>query len=519
MKKFTKEEVAKHNTEDDCWIIIDNKVYDMTKFLKDHPGGKKPVLIWAGKDATTSFDALHNKEDVLRKYGPQLCIGEVGTTNNVVGKPVNQGPKRTADSFGELVPGGDPSWYQDAPSPFYNESHKRFRAAMREFVDKEIIPYCHEWSENKKVAADIWEKCYKAGILPGAAGPHWYTEYAGSNIAGGVKPEEWDHFHELILQDELSRCGSGGAFGALITGIFIGLPPLLYFGSDELKDTYCPPVLQGKKKICLAITEPSAGSDVANIKTTAVKTPDGKHYIVNGEKKWITGGLFADYFTVAVRTGGEGMGGLSFLLVERGPGVTTRHMDCQGGWGSGTSYITFEDVKVPVKNLIGQENQGFKYIMYNFNHERWAIVCQANRLARVCYEEAFKYAHKRKTFGKRLIDHAVIRSKLANMSRMIEATHAWLENVTYQLKNLPPMEAAIRLGGPIALMKAQSTYTLEFCAREASQIFGGLSVSRGGQGEKIERIYREVRGFAIPGGSEEIMLDLGIRQASKISKL
>jgi len=272
--------------------------------------------------------------------------------------------------------------------------------------------------------------------------------------------------------------------------------------------------------ICLAITEPTAGSDVANLKTEAKLTPDGKHYIVNGEKKWITNGVFADFFTVAVRTGGAGMGGVSLLLLERSmPGITTRQMQCSGVWPSGTTYITFEDVLVPVENLIGKENEGFKYIMHNFNHERFGIIIQAVRLARVCVEEAFKYAHKRQTFGKRLIDHPVIRLKLAHMARQVESSQAWLENITYQLKTMPHKQAQVILGGPMALLKAHATTTLEYCAREAAQIFGGLAYTRGGQGEKVERIYREVRAYAIPAGSEEIMLDLGIRQAMKLAKL
>jgi len=221
-----------------------------------------------------------------------------------------------------------------------------------------------------------------------------------------------------------------------------------------------------------------------------------------------------------VRTGGEGMGGISLLLLERGmEGVTTRHMPCSGMWASGTSYVTFEDVRVPVENLIGEENKGFKCIMYNFNHERWGFVVQANRFARCCFEEAFTYAHKRKTFGKRLIDHPVIRAKLAHMTRQIEATHAWLESCSQQLKVMRKEEANVKMGGPIALLKAQASQTMEFCAREASQIFGGLAYTRGGQGEKVERLYREVRAYAIPAGSEEIMLDLGVRQAMRFAKL
>ncbi|OAR05780.1 hypothetical protein LLEC1_07999 [Akanthomyces lecanii] len=212
------------------------------------------------------------------------------------------------------------------------------------------------------------------------------------------------------------------------------------------------------------------------------------------------------------------MNGVSLLLIERTEGVSTRRMDCQGVWSSGTTYVAFEDVKVPVENLLGKQNQGFRVIMSNFNHERIGIIIQSLRFSRVLFEESVKYANKRRTFGKKLIDHPVIRMKLAHMARQVEASYNWLENVVYQCERMPDTEAMLRLGGPIAGLKAQSTLTFEFCAREASQIFGGLSYSRGGQGAKVERLYRDVRAYAIPGGSEEIMLDLSMRQSMRVAK-
>jgi len=156
--------------------------------------------------------------------------------------------------------------------------------------------------------------------------------------------------------------------------------------------------------------------------------------------------------------------------------------------------------------------------MTNFNHERIGIIIQCIRFSRVCYEESVKYAHKRRTFGQTLISHPVIRLKLAHMARQIEASYAWLESLIFQCSKMGETEAMLRLGGPIAGLKAQATVTFEFCAREASQIFGGLSYSRGGQGGKVERLYRDVRAYAIPGGSEEIMLDLSIRQSLKVGQ-
>jgi len=384
------------------------------------------------------------------------------------------------------------------------------------------MPYTHEWDEAKALPKGFYTKCYEAGWLPGCVGPPWPKDIVPDcKIIAGLKPEEYDYFHELILIDELSRCGSGGVLWAISGGLSIGLPPILQFGSQYLREKVARACLSGEKVICLAITEPYAGSDVANLKTEARKTPDGKHYIVNGEKKWITNGVWADYFTVAVRTGGPGMSGVSLLLIERTmPGVTTRQMKCSGVWPSGTSYVTFEDVLVPVENLIYKENQGFKCIMYNFNHERWTSALQSARFSRVLLEESITYAHKRQTFGKRLIDHPVIRWKLGQMARQVESTWAWIESVTFQLCSMDSRESRERLGGPIALLKAHCSQVMEYCAREASQIFGGLAYTRGGQGEKVERLYREVRAYAIPAGSEEIMLDLGVRQAMKtMSKL
>jgi len=186
-------------------------------------------------------------------------------------------------------------------------------------------------------------------------------------------------------------------------GLCIGLPCVVMFGSRVLKEKVVKPCMRGDKVICLAVTEPGTGSDVAQLTCSAKKTPCGKFYIVNGEKKWITNGIYADFFTTAVRTGGPGANGVTMLVIERGPGVTTRKMDCTGMWASGTTYVVFEDVKVPVENVVGAENQGFMVLMYNFTRERISACVQINRLARVCLEESIKYSLERKTFGKKTL--------------------------------------------------------------------------------------------------------------------
>jgi alkylation response protein AidB-like acyl-CoA dehydrogenase len=472
----------------------------------------------------------------LKKYKSKLQIGSLDTKPKAEPKPEPKpaaaaaAPKKTASSstieeqseplepFGDLIPFADPSWYQGNFSPYFNETHAALRAEVREWMENEIEANVTEWDEAKRVPEEIYKEMGRRGYLAGLLGVKYPTEYFPNGVKA-VPTEKWDLFHEMLLTDELSRAGSGGFVWNLIGGFGIGCPPVMKFGTKALKDRIIPGILAGDKRVCLAITEPDAGSDVANLTCEAKLSEDGKHFIVNGEKKWITNGIWADYFTTAVRTGGPGMNGVSLLLIERGPGVSTRRMDCQGVWSSGTTYITFEDVKVPVENLLGKKDKGFGVIMTNFNHERIGIIIQCLRFSRVCYEESVKYANKRRTFGKKLIEHPVIRMKLAHMARQIEASYNWLESMIFQCQKMGEHEAMMRLGGPIAGLKAQATVTFEFCAREASQIFGGLSYSRGGQGGKVERLYRDVRAYAIPGGSEEIMLDLSMRQSLKVAQI
>ncbi|KAL1643123.1 hypothetical protein SLS58_005092 [Diplodia intermedia] len=535
---FSKADVAEHSKPDNLWIIVDEDVYDLSKFQDEHPGGKKILQRVAGKDASKQFWKYHN-EGILKKYQKQLQVGSLDTKPKPAAAPptppktppakpkaesgtvsaVPQEDFEPLDQFGDLIPFADPSWYQTYHSPYFNQTHADLRAEIREWVENEIIPNVTEWDEAKKVPDEIYKAMGEKGYLAGLLGLHEWPKHLTDKTVASVDPAKWDLFHEMLLTDELSRSGSGGFVWNVIGGFGIGCPPVVKHGKKELVQRILPGILNGDKRICLAITEPDAGSDVANLTCEAKLSEDGKHYIVNGEKKWITNGIWCDYFTTAVRTSDKGMNGVSVLLIERDMGgVSTRRMDCQGVWSSGTTYITFEDVKVPVENLIGKENQGFKVIMTNFNHERIGIIIQCVRFSRVCYEDCVKYAHKRRTFGKKLIDHPVIRLKLAHMARQIEASYAWLENLIFQCQRMSDMEAMLKLGGAIASLKAQATTTFEFCAREASQIYGGLSYSRGGQGGRVERLYRDVRAYAIPGGSEEIMLDLSIRQSLRVHK-
>jgi len=506
-KTFTREEVARHNKPNDCWIIVDSVVYDVTSFAGMHPGGERLITDLAGKDVTEEFYAFHRHE-VMQKFGPKLKIGVVA----------NEQPKVVVTQPGTYtaVPYGESSAWNGLKSAYYNESHHRFRKAVREFMDREVMPLAVELGDSDAApTADLYKKMGQFGIWASRIGPGPHLKGLGINLPGGVKPEEFDYFHELIAHEEIARLGSPSFSDGLGAGLVIGLPPVLVFAKPALKNKVVPECLLGTKRICLAISEPAAGSDVANIQCTAVKSADGKHYIVNGVKKWITNGTFCDYFTTAVRTGGPGMGGISMLHIERSEGLRTKPIKTSYSGSAGTSYIIYENVKVPVENLLGAENQGFKVIMFNFNHERWLIICGVVRFTRLAVEECFKWAHQRKVFNKPLIEQPVIRNKLAQMVAQTEAVQNWLENITYQMTKMSYKEQSENLAGVIALCKLQATRTAEFVADQAAQIFGGRAITKTGMGRIIEGFQRTVKYGAILGGSEEIMADLGVRQAMK----
>ena len=256
-----------------------------------------------------------------------------------------------------------------------------------------------------------------------------------------------------------------------------------------------------------------------NITTTAQKTSDDKHYIVNGEKKWITNGMFSDYFCTAVRTGGPGAEGLSFLLIDRHlPGINCRKIEIGAGRLSATTYITFEDVEVPAKYLIGNEGGGFKFIMSNFNHERIWIVYQALRGARICLEDAFAWAQKREVYGQPLIAQPVVRHKLGICGKKVDALQAWTEQLVYEIDSLSEKDGNRLLGGTTALLKVEAGMVGKYVADECVKIMGGLGLTKTGQGARIEAISRGVIGLIVPGGSEDVMIDLGVREALKLSR-
>ncbi|KAK3077883.1 hypothetical protein LTS18_009012, partial [Coniosporium uncinatum] len=201
------------------------------------------------------------------------------------------------------IPFSEPPWLNGLPSPYYNDSHKRWQKACRAFVSKNLHAQAFEWDTAETLPEHVFQTFAKANMLiPSLPAPlpvEWLKKLGMTDILGAVKVEEWDYIHTAIYCDEMARNGLSGPSGSLTTGISFGVPPILKFGNKQLQERFLPELLKGEKRTCIAITEPGAGSDVANISTEAVKSEDGKHYIVNGTKKWITNGIWADYSTMA----------------------------------------------------------------------------------------------------------------------------------------------------------------------------------------------------------------------------
>lgn len=500
---YTIEEVENHNKEGDCWIVIDGKVYDVSKFADLHPGGKYVLLQNSGKDVTEQYKVYHNTS-ILKKYGPKFYKGEL--------KGYKKRQLNLPGTFGDLIPYGDPIWYQRFNSPYYKETHIKWREYVRNFCETEIFPTIESWKGDSIPPKDIYMKMGQAGLLACMCGPPWPSAYLPEHIKG---PENFDYFHELIVHDEISRCGYSSVIAALTNGPAIGLPVILRFGSEEMKKRVAPDVLLGKKYISLAISEPNAGSDVAGMITNARE--EGDYFVLNGNKKWITNGMYADYHVTAVRTGNSGQ--LSFFVVDTNtPGFSVRKIDIRDSDISGTAYLDFYNCKVHKNNLIGKKDQGFKLVMFNFNHERFYISTIMARLSRVCIEECVKYALNRKAFGKNLSEIQSIRMKISAMAREVESYQAWLEYVTYQMCTMSHGEANTKIGDVISLLKAHGSKVYEYCAHESTMIFGGNALYKNGPGRKIEPAVFQVKAYQIPAGAQDVMDDYAARVAFKTAK-
>ncbi len=368
---------------------------------------------------------------------------------------------------------------------YFGKEHNMIRKAVKDLVKKEILPNIDEWEEAGEFPLEI----YKAACELGYMGIGYPEELGGT---------PGDVFMTIVASEELMRSGSAG-FVASLGSHGIALPPIVAHGTPDQLERFAKPVIAGDRIAALGITEPSGGSDVANIKTTAVK--DGDHYVVNGSKTFITSGIRADQLTCAVRTGGEGHKGISFLLIETDtPGYSvSKPLKKMGWWASDTAEIYFDNCRVPVENLIGEENKGFYIIMENFQNERLQLAVMANMTAQMAFEESVKYAKEREAFGKPLNGFQVTRHKLVDMATMIEASREFTYRVAAK------MNAGVNQVKEVSMAKNVACDMSDKVTYQAVQIWGGHGYMRG---NLVERLYRDNRILSIGGGTTEVMKEI-----------
>ena len=373
---------------------------------------------------------------------------------------------------------------------YFNETHKMARQTARRFVQEFVCPHIDAWEEAESFPRELYRQAGELGLL-GIGHPEAYGGQA-----------EHDVFLKIAVSEELMRSTSGGLVASL-GSLDIGLPPVWRMGSEELRQRVVPPVLRGEKIAALAITEPGGGSDVANLRTRAVL--DGDHYVVNGAKTFITSGVRADHYTVAVRTGGLGYAGVSLLLIDKGtPGFTVgQPLKKMGWWASDTAELFFNDCRVPAGHLIGPENTGFLTIMMNFQAERLSLAVMAYMTAQLALEACMDYVKVRETFGKPLSKHQVIRHKLAEMATHLDVCKE------YTWRCAARMAAGENAMKEVSMAKNFATETADRITTEAVQIFGGMGYMRE---TVVERLYRDNRILSIGGGTHEIMNEIIAKQ-------
>jgi acyl-CoA dehydrogenase len=367
---------------------------------------------------------------------------------------------------------------------------KALRELVRDVAARELVPHLQEWERGGEVPLSAHAVLADAGLL-GLGFPESAGGSGGDAIDAAILAEE------LILSG-----GSSGLCAALLTH-GIALPHLVRAGSPELVDEVARPILAGEAIGSLAVTEPDGGSDVAALRTTAVR--DGDEYVVNGAKTYITSGARADYVTTAVRTGGPGWGGVSLLVVPAStPGFSvTRRLEKTGWLCSDTAELAYVDARVPVRYLVGEENAGFAQIAQQFVGERLALAVQACATARRCTDLTIAWCQARSAFGKPLTGQQVVRHKLVEMHRVTEVAR------TYTWSILERHVAGEEVVAEAALAKNTAVEACDKVVYDAVQLHGGLGYMRG---TEVEMHARDARILGIGGGATEVMTDLAAKR-------
>ncbi len=372
----------------------------------------------------------------------------------------------------------------------FSEQHDMFRAAVRSFVDKEVAPHVEEWEKAERIPKSIWPRMGELGFL----GVEYDEKYGGAGA---------DVMMTAVLHEECARSRSGSFAMAVGVHCDMASPHLYWTGSEALKERHMPGICRGEKLTAIAVTEPGGGSDVAAIRTRAVK--DGTHYVINGSKMFITNGAFADIYFVAARVeageSGKRHKGISMFLVERDtPGFSvSRTLDKMGMRASDTAELSFSDMRVPAENLLGREGVGFYEVMRVFQRERLVAGLHAVAMSERALEDTIAYVKERQAFGGPLSDKQVIRHKLADLATMIEAGR-WLTYAACQ--KFQAGEEAVR---EISMVKLFTAEMVNRVAYDCVQLHGGYGYMRE---YPVERFARDARLMTIGGGTSEIMRDI-----------
>ena len=371
-------------------------------------------------------------------------------------------------------------------SQYFTEEHELFRQSFRQFLQKEAIPHIDQWEEDRRTPRDIWKKMGDMGFL----GLSYPEEYGGSNL---------DFFYDVVFNEELGRTNSGGfAITQQVTQYMAG-PYVLKYGSDQLKQKYLPGIISGDLICSIGITEPSAGSDAQNIKTRA--EDKGDHYLVNGSKTFITNGVYGDFIITVVKTDpNAGSAGVSLLVLEQKmEGVSARKLKKLGWHSSDTAELSFDNVKVPKENLIGEEGRGFYYLMNGLQLERLCAVPAGVSACEKAIELSLQYMSEREAFGRPINRFQVLRHRIAQLAAEVEALKAFSYHCCRMYGD------GIYDVKLCSMAKLLATELSEKVATQCLQFYGGYGFM---EEYPMARMYRDVRVGTIGGGSSEIMREI-----------
>lgn len=369
---------------------------------------------------------------------------------------------------------------------YFTEEHELFRSSLRAFLEKEVRPHIDEWEEARRIPRYIWKEMGKMGFL----GLSYPEKYGGMGL---------DFFYDVVFNEELGRMNSGGFAITQQVTQYMSSPYILKFGSEYLKQKYLPGVISGELIGCIGITEPGAGSDAANIQTRALR--QGDHYVVTGSKTFITNGVYGDFIVTVVKTDPEaGTAGVSLLVIDRqSEGVSARKLKKLGWHASDTAELSFDQVKVPAENLIGQEGRGFYYLMNGLQLERLCAVPAGVSACEYALERTLQYMAERHAFGRPINKFQVLRHRIAQMAAEVEAAKAFSYHCCSMYAN---NVYDVKL---CSMAKLLVTELCEKVATQCLQMFGGYGFM---EDYPMARMYRDVRVGTIGGGSSEIMREI-----------